>query len=186
MATHSSILAWRIPWMEEPGGLQSTGSQRVWHDWATSLSLFLSTVNMCYIYSWASWKNKLYTLFNLVPHFGRAEKQDHLPKLYQRALKHSQCSHAPNLSTDSINPLLKTYLKPTNSHFLLCFYHPNPIIPCVAHSSLLVLWFYPCNSLRLFACHSPSQKSSLTSHLIQNKSLSIYCSLQVSMIWTWS
>ena len=29
MATHSSILAWRIPWMEEPGGLQSTGSQRV-------------------------------------------------------------------------------------------------------------------------------------------------------------
>ena len=38
MATHSSILAWRIPWMEEPGGLQSTGSQRVGHDWATSLS----------------------------------------------------------------------------------------------------------------------------------------------------
>ena len=31
-ATHSSILAWRIPWMEEPGGLQSTGSQRVGHD----------------------------------------------------------------------------------------------------------------------------------------------------------
>ena len=32
MATHSSILAWRIPWSEEPGGLQSTGSQRVGHD----------------------------------------------------------------------------------------------------------------------------------------------------------
>ena len=32
MATHSSIFAWRIPWMEEPGGLQSTGSQRVGHD----------------------------------------------------------------------------------------------------------------------------------------------------------
>ena len=32
MATHSSILAWRIPWMEEPGGLQSTGSQSVGHD----------------------------------------------------------------------------------------------------------------------------------------------------------
>ena len=32
MATRSSILAWRIPWMEEPGGLQSTGSQRVGHD----------------------------------------------------------------------------------------------------------------------------------------------------------
>ena len=39
MATYSSIPAWRIPWMEEPGGLQSTGSQRVRHDWVTSLSL---------------------------------------------------------------------------------------------------------------------------------------------------
>ena len=32
MATHSSILSWRIPWTEEPGGLQSMGSQRVGHD----------------------------------------------------------------------------------------------------------------------------------------------------------
>ena len=39
VATHSRILAWRIPWTEEPGGLQSTGSQRVRHDWVTSLSL---------------------------------------------------------------------------------------------------------------------------------------------------
>ena len=39
MATHSSILARRIPWMEEPGGLESTGLQRVGHDWVTSLSL---------------------------------------------------------------------------------------------------------------------------------------------------
>ena len=34
MATHFSIFAWRIPRTEEPGGLQSTGSQRVWHDWS--------------------------------------------------------------------------------------------------------------------------------------------------------
>ena len=34
IATHSSILAWRIPWTEEPGGLQSMGLQRVGHDWA--------------------------------------------------------------------------------------------------------------------------------------------------------
>ena len=38
MAPHSSILAWKIPWTEEPGGLQSMGSLRVRHDWATSLS----------------------------------------------------------------------------------------------------------------------------------------------------
>ena len=37
MATHSSTLAWKIPWMEEPGRLQSMGSQKVRHNWATSL-----------------------------------------------------------------------------------------------------------------------------------------------------
>ena len=40
MAPHSSTLAWKIPWTEEPGGLHSMGSLRVGHDWATSLSLF--------------------------------------------------------------------------------------------------------------------------------------------------
>ena len=39
MATHSSTLAWKILWTEEPGRLQSTGSQRVRHHWVTSLSL---------------------------------------------------------------------------------------------------------------------------------------------------
>ena len=38
MATHSGTLAWKVPWMEEPGGLQSMGSLRVRHDWATSLT----------------------------------------------------------------------------------------------------------------------------------------------------
>ena len=40
MATHSSTLAWKIPWMEEPGRLQSTELLRLRHDWETSLSLF--------------------------------------------------------------------------------------------------------------------------------------------------
>ena len=40
MATHSRTLAWKIPWTEEPGGLQFMGSLRVGHDSATSLSLF--------------------------------------------------------------------------------------------------------------------------------------------------
>ena len=38
MATHSSILAWRIPWTEGPGGLQFMGSQRVGHDWVAELN----------------------------------------------------------------------------------------------------------------------------------------------------
>ena len=44
MAPHSSTLAWKVPWTEEPGGLQSMGSWRVGHDWATSLSLSLSCI----------------------------------------------------------------------------------------------------------------------------------------------
>ena len=43
MATHSSILAWRIPWTEEPGGLQSMGLQRIGHDWTIN-TFFLLTV----------------------------------------------------------------------------------------------------------------------------------------------
>jgi len=45
MATHSSILAWRIPWTEEPGGLQSIGSQRFGHNWATNTTLKLCEID---------------------------------------------------------------------------------------------------------------------------------------------
>ena len=44
MAPHSSTLAWKIPWMEEPGRLQSMGSLRVRHEWVTSFSLSLSCI----------------------------------------------------------------------------------------------------------------------------------------------
>ena len=43
IATHSHILAWRIPWTEEPGELQSMGSQRVGHNWAPNTHIFLLT-----------------------------------------------------------------------------------------------------------------------------------------------
>ena len=46
MATHSSILAWIIPWTEEPGWLQSMGLQRVRHNWITNICLF-NTLNNC-------------------------------------------------------------------------------------------------------------------------------------------
>ena len=53
MATHPSILAWRISWTEEPNRLQSTGSQRVGHDWATSInySHSIKPSNSKYIFS---------------------------------------------------------------------------------------------------------------------------------------
>ena len=53
MAIHSSTIAWKIPWTEEPGRLQSMGSQRVGHDWATSLSLSFTFI---YKGTWTSVK----------------------------------------------------------------------------------------------------------------------------------
>ena len=41
VATHSGILAWKIPWAEEPGGLQSKKSQKVGHDWAANTFTFM-------------------------------------------------------------------------------------------------------------------------------------------------
>ena len=73
MVTHSSILAWRIPWTEKPGRLQSTGSQRVWHDWATSLEIdryiynylglgwSVCNVSVCQII-------RVYCLFPIIPY----------------------------------------------------------------------------------------------------------------------
>ena len=54
MATHSSILAWKIPWMEEPGRLQSMVSQRVRHDWATSLSLHFVVQSLIRVWLFAT------------------------------------------------------------------------------------------------------------------------------------
>ena len=61
MAPHSSTLAWRIPWMEKPGGLQSVGSHRAGHDWATQQQtkaalFFLSHLFYKRLISWWLWE----------------------------------------------------------------------------------------------------------------------------------
>ena len=59
MAIHSSTLAWKIPWIEKPGGLQSMGSQKVGHDWAISLSSSLELhsheVQVSLFYCYRGW-----------------------------------------------------------------------------------------------------------------------------------
>ena len=45
MATHTSILGWRIPWTEEPGGLQSMRSKRVGDDWVTNIQSVIIKIN---------------------------------------------------------------------------------------------------------------------------------------------
>ena len=76
MATHSSVLAWRIPCTEEPGGLQSIGSQRVGHNWVTNtftlififLNLLLPLEKTITLYWWVTyWKvcdSQVYSLMN--------------------------------------------------------------------------------------------------------------------------
>ena len=65
MATHSSTLAWKIQWMEEPGRLQSMGSQRVRHDWATSLSFTLLS------YIWHTYQKANVKKLDVLSHFSR-------------------------------------------------------------------------------------------------------------------
>ena len=70
MATHSSILAWRIPWTEEPGGLQSIGLQRVRHNWSN-----LAHTHNFIIMLWSQeiWGLQLYSFSRLLCQFGVPE-----------------------------------------------------------------------------------------------------------------
>ena len=67
LATHSSIFVWRIPWTEEPGGLQSMGSQKVGHNWATNTFTFrlhIHTLSILHTYTCNSHsKDLLWGLF---------------------------------------------------------------------------------------------------------------------------
>ena len=65
MATHSSILAWRIPWTEEPGGLQSIGSQRLRHDWVTSTTYRVNLRLSSHLFQKSIFilKKKIHTLY---------------------------------------------------------------------------------------------------------------------------
>ena len=68
MATHSSILAWRIPWAEEPGGLQSMGTQRARYDWATE---HIQSHNICDL-----WGKKYFHWLGLVSSVNRRKMSD--------------------------------------------------------------------------------------------------------------
>ena len=59
MATHSSILAWKIPWTEEPGGLQSRGLQRLGHDWAIAHARSVAGTPSPWLWGGGHWGRKL-------------------------------------------------------------------------------------------------------------------------------
>ena len=78
MAPHSSTLAWKIPWAEEPGRLQSMGSRRVRHDWATSISLF----------TFMHWRRKWQPTPVFLPRIPGTGEPDGLPSRGSRRVGH--------------------------------------------------------------------------------------------------
>ena len=82
MATHSSILAWRIPWTEEPGRLQSMGSQRVRHDWSILARMHQHTFLKPFI-AHLSFPNPLFhsCIYPFRDHFSKKKKRPFLSLL---------------------------------------------------------------------------------------------------------
>ena len=81
MAPHSSALAWEIPWTEEPGKLQSMGSRRVRHDWATSLSLF----------TFLHWRRKWQPTPVFLPGESQGQEPGGLPSVGSHRVGHDWC-----------------------------------------------------------------------------------------------
>ena len=103
MASHSSILAWRIPWTEEPGGLQSIGLQRVRQDWAQLCSRYRATC--CKI--WNKCKTQC-----LVHHL---QKERNIKRVPQAFL----------VLPEEIQPFPHVHLWPTNEEGLLWILYQN-------------------------------------------------------------
>ena len=78
MATHSSILAWRTPWTQEHGGLQSMGSQGVRHNWATNtFTFFLSQLNFSLFIDWCDSSTIKYKLRKVL-HYRQTKRKHHI------------------------------------------------------------------------------------------------------------
>ena len=86
MAIHSSILAWRIPWTEKPSRLQSMGSQRVRHDWATSPHL---TSQVVLVVKNLPVNAADVRVVDLIPELGRSPGEGHDNPLQYSCLKNS-------------------------------------------------------------------------------------------------
>ena len=116
MATHSSILAWRIPWLEEPGGLQSTESQTVGHHWAT----WLHFKHLSRLYSCTQQERRGERL--CLPHLiQRHRVRSELP--IQMALQDSSTRHSRNNFTlNQVNPGYRERGCTPNSFFEVKFH----------------------------------------------------------------
>ena len=84
MATHSSALAWEVPWTEEPGRLQSMGSRRVGHDWVNSLAFF----------TFMHWRRKWQPTPVFLPGESQGREPGGLPSMGSHRVGHNWCDLA--------------------------------------------------------------------------------------------
>ena len=143
MAPHSSTLAWKIPWMEEPGRLQSMGSRRVGHDWATSLSLF----------TFLHWRRKWQPTPVFLP--GESQGRGSLLGCHLCGCTESDMTEVTSLI--HISPSSQTYL-PSPSPSYPLGYHKAPALGSL-HLTInshwlsvlhIVMYMFQCSSLKSF------------------------------------
>ena len=118
MATHSSSLAWRIPWTEEPGGLQFMGSQRARHDWATKRAhkgarLSLSPPVCIYPrYTFFLLKQHLFCYFQLFVEIQKNQDLATGPLGLVTKILHSHCLHLASISGQRTEILFQAIASP--------------------------------------------------------------------------
>ena len=138
MATHSSVLAWRIPWTEEPDGLQSMGLQRVGHNWATNTHTQTGKQLEIQFLSCASCISSAQKLHTASSSHTRQCQRKILPS-WQKVL------------LDSI--ILKHFPITSPSHANAPHYFTRAEVSCFSASTLKRATFQKCKS----ACDSPAQ-----------------------------
>ena len=100
MSAHSSILVWRIPWTEAPGRLPSTGSQRVRHDWVTSLSPGRASYWLKPIRCQRARETKWYSSGAKIKVKNRSRKGKNKSRMFNRAHPDFQSAFIPILHLD--------------------------------------------------------------------------------------
>ena len=128
MATHSSILAWRIPGMEEPGRLQSTGLQRAGHDWATKLACMHEQLFVSHTYIMNPNKNSGHWSSDLLPWFSSFQSLSDVWLFVTPWIAAHQASLSITNSWSLTKPMSIESVMPSN-HLVLC--RPLFLLPSI-------------------------------------------------------
>ena len=128
VATHSSTLAWKIPWTEEPGRLQSMGSLRVGRDWVTSLSLF----------TFMHWRRK----WQPTPVFLPGESQGRWSLLGCRSMGSHRVGHNWSNLAAAAGLLKLCWIRVARLDILVLFLILGEMLSVFHHWEWCLLWVY--------------------------------------------